>query len=119
MIKRVNRHGRYVDMDVSKIIDLRPQTRGNGMEITLDKVEVNHERGTSSVIGWVLVDLAGKMKIWMTVFDGKHGTYIKFPSARIAGQYVNALEWVGKDMAKEISAALLSQVKTHFPRLPQ
>jgi len=86
------------------------------MNITLEEVKQNLDRGKSQVVGWALVNLADKMKIWINVVNGEHGYYLRFPSQKIDGKFVPTVQWINKNMLKQISNAVLNDVKKELPR---
>ena len=86
------------------------------MDIKILEVHLNEQMGNNLTIGWVKVELASKMTLWMNIFYGKGGYYIKMPATRVNGTFVDSVAWINKDMRKQISEAIMEELRKQLPR---
>lgn len=66
----------------------------------------------SSLKGFVQVELNGKLRLWFTVFEGKHGFYLKPPSVKVDDKFLSAIEWVDPT----VMTTLLKDIRDEFKR---
>ena len=70
----------------------------------------------SPVVGMVHVLLEGKIKVWMQCLKSKMGFYyLKFPNTRIRGEWMPVMEYVERDLAREISTQLKDELHRIYP----
>jgi len=69
----------------------------------------------SPVRGSVQVLLEGKIKIWLRVLESKAGhIYVKFTDVKIHDGWMPVMEYVGRDLAKEIGTQLKDELVRIF-----
>lgn len=84
-------------------------------EIITHNVERPAASSNSPVVGMAHVCLEGKIKVWMQCLRSKTGhLYLKFPNTKVRGEWMPVMEYVGRDLAREISTQLKDELERIF-----
>jgi hypothetical protein len=86
------------------------------MDITLEEFFPNTDLTKPNLLGSVRVNLGDKMFVWLVVFQGKGGPYLKFPGHKVGKQFVAAVGWFNTRMEETIREAIMPKLK---PKLIQ
>lgn len=85
------------------------------MKITIEKFEPNFDSASKDkILGRVKVVLGEKMFIWLTVIQGKNGSFVKFPSIMINKEFTAAIGWIGQNMEARIREAIMEELESQY-----
>ena len=66
-------------------------------------------------VGWVHVNLADKLELWLTVLVSKKGNlYLRYPSVKVRDEFQPAVHWTSSDMLKNIQDAVMAKMMDKF-----
>jgi hypothetical protein len=77
------------------------------MKVDIIKYSPNTDSRQQSLLGHCLVEINGRLKIWMKVLRGSRGAFIKLPSVRIGEEFLPALIHEDENFEREISNHVL------------
>lgn len=84
-------------------------------EIITHAIERPPASSNSPLIGMIHVLLEGKIKVWMRVLRSKQGhIYARFPDTKVRDAWMPVLEYVERDLAREISTQLKDELDGIF-----
>ena len=85
-------------------------TIGKLMFIKLLDVYVSN-KGDSKFLGYALVQLSDRMRIYMNIFKNQQGhLFLKFPNVKVGEEYKSTIEFINLNLERDISNTLSDDV---------
>lgn len=89
------------------------------MKIEVEKFIANNNTNQDIVIGWCLINLEDKIKIWMKILKGKTKPYAKFPSNKIQENFEPMIVFANADRERDISNTIIPILMEEYLNMPE